>query len=201
MTAPRSLPLLLALLGACRPDEPDPEEIKAEFLELHRRVYGVYALPGDRDEIWDLLSSCFTGPALTREYVEHWTSKARMTAEGTSIDIRRVDHDRAEIVAWSSDAAEIDLAWSVGGLVSHRGHQHPRVNRYEAVYSLIQADSGWRIVSTAVRDVARAQSAARSEDIFDPGPDRGGYLDPLDLLEAGLGPDSDDPGRTVDSDP
>lgn len=184
---------LVLLAVGCSPVSPDPNAAVSSFQEIHPHIYQVYALPMDRDQVWGLLAGVFVGEALTREYVEHWTNKARMAAEHTAIDVRRVDHDRLEVVEVGEEYVHIDVAWSVGGIVSHQGHKHPRVNRYEAVYTWVWTQDGWRIAGTAMRDVARAPSAAREADLFTDEPERGGYLDPLDLLDAGLGADSDAP--------
>ncbi len=198
----------LALLGACatEPPPPDPAAIRATFEDLHARIYEVYALPPDRDRVWTLLAGSFTGPALTREYVEHWATKARMAREGTAIDIRRVEVDALELLEVGPHQVRIEAAWSVGGVVSHRRHKHPRVNRYQAVYTLVPTGEGWRIADTAVRNAARVRSPSRDGDVFEAvdgeAAARGGYLDPLDLLDAGIGADTGeadtDPGRDTD---
>jgi hypothetical protein len=182
--------------------EGDGGEMDAEFRALHARVYEVYRLPADRDAVWELLASCFAGEALTTEYIEHWTTKARMVDEETAIDIRRVDHDSVEVLERDEDHARVDVAWSVGGVVTHRRHKHPRVNRYQAVYSLANGADGWRIVATRVRNVQRVQSPSRTRGVFDivDEPDRGGYLDPLDLLDAGIGGGQDTASPTPDTD-
>lgn len=187
----------LVLLGACAPeaDAPDPTVVSGAFESLHARVYDVYDVPAERDAVWDLLAGSFTGRALTSEYVEHWTTRVRMTREETAIDVRRVEYDRVEVVEVAPGFARVDAAWSVGGVVTHRRHKHPRVNRYEAVYDLVETGEGWRIASTKVRNVLRVRSPSRSGgvfDVFDDTDQGGGYLDPLDLLDAGIGEDTGD---------
>lgn len=175
--------------------QPVPAEVHAAFAGLHPRVYEVYDLPLDRDAIWSLLSESFAGEALTEQYVEHWTTRVRMVEEETSIRVAKVDHDHVEVVSVSPGRATVEAAWSVGGVVTHRRHQHPRVNRYRAVYTLVQGPHGWRIASTRMRDVERIRSPSRTQgvfDILDNEPEGGGgYLDPLDLLDAGVGEDTD----------
>ena len=196
--APRTWLLLAPVVGACTPaSTAEPEAVEASFRELHARVYEVYALPADRDQVWDLLDACFAGEALTTEYVEHWTTKARMRDEETAIDIRRVEHSRVEVLDVGDGWATVDAAWSVGGVVTHRRHKHPRVNRYQAVYSLEDGPAGWRIVATRVRNVQRVESPSRTGGVFDllEDTDDAGYLDPLDLLDAGIGR-GEDTGET-----
>lgn len=174
----------------------DRDALLVDFGALHRQVYDVYDLPLDRDQVHDLLASSFAGRALTSEYVEHWTTKILMQRDETAIDILRVDHDELVVLDAEDDVAHIDAAWSVGGIVTHRKHKHPRVNRYQAVYSLQRLPQGWRIVGTRMRNLQRVRSASQGGDAFtfeQVQDDRGGYLDPLDLLDAGVGEDTGEP--------
>ncbi|MFK7928407.1 MAG: hypothetical protein AB8H79_09460 [Myxococcota bacterium] len=189
--------LLCTFLAGCGGADPVPASVPVldAFAELHPRVYQVYDLPLDRDEVWSLLDRSFSGEALTEQYVEHWTTRMRMEAEETAIRIARVDHDKVELVEESPGFARVDVAWSVGGVVPHKDHKHPRVNRYRAVYALAAIDGQWKIVNTRMRDVQRVRSPSRTDGVFDildeSAEQGGGYLDPLDLLDAGVGDDTD----------
>lgn len=186
---PPSLPYCIALALLCGCGESEVVEdtaIQEAFLELHQEVYGVYDLPLDRDVVWDWLAKSFEGEALTQQYVEHWSTKHRMRAEETSIQIRKVDYGAVPVVSTDPEGGWIDASWSVGGIVTHQGHQHPRVNRYRALYRIENTVSGWRIVASHSRDVARVKSPSRTTDVFevlDGAQEGGGYLDPLDLLD------------------
>lgn len=185
---------LWSILGApgCGPGPlPEPDELLATFRALHARVYQVYELEHDRDAVHELLSGSFAGEALTQEYVEHWTARARLAEAQTRVQILRVDHDALSVLRLEPEHALIDASWSVGGVVSHRGHQHQRLNRYRALYALDRIepggdpDPGWRIVDTHLRDVERIDRPDRGTDLFDEllDQDRGGFLDPLDLFD------------------
>ncbi|MEM9597680.1 MAG: hypothetical protein AAGD06_25665, partial [Acidobacteriota bacterium] len=155
-------PLCALLLLACAPDtEPSLDPADA-FRALHEPVYGVYALGADRGAIHDLLAASFTGEALTREYVEHFTTLARMEEESTSIQVLAVDYEEVTVLDSEAGRVRVDADWSVGGVVTHRGHRHPRTNRYRAIYTLEAvgetAGEGWRIVDTRMRDMERIES-------------------------------------------
>lgn len=185
---------------ACRPT-PTPEALaEAEhalsetFQELHRPIYGVYELGGDRDAIWDLLNDSFADEALTQEYVEHFTTLHTMAAEETAIQVIRVDYESVRVLPPSqAGQVRVEADWSVGGVVTHQAHKHTRVNRYVAVYTLAETPAGWRIVDTHMRDLARVRSvlsayANDTDFLLDAMPSSGGGLmDPLDMLDAGLG--------------
>lgn len=172
----------------------DGQAAIAAFPTIHRAVYDVYSVPLDRDAVWDQLAGSFEGPQLTREYIEHWTTRVAMRQEQTAIDVRQVDHEALSIVRVGGpgepDLVTLDVDWSVGGIVTHQGHKHPRVNRYRARYDLCPTPEGWRIVATRMRDLSRVRSLLATTGGWPLGDDAptsgGGFLDPLDLIQAGV---------------
>ena len=112
-----------------------------------------------------------------------------MKEEQTAINIRKIDYNNIEVLDHTLDGVRIDADWSVGGIVTHQKHNHPRVNRYRAVYTLRPNVAGeWRIVDTKMRNLERVQRAVVSDDEFFDNQDAGGgYLDPLDLIDGGVG--------------
>lgn len=185
-------PLLIAstLIG-CRTSAGHDEQLVNQFKEMHSRLYGVYSLGIDRDAIHDLLAQSFAGEALTREYVEHFTTLVQMEKEQTAIDVVRVDYEDVEVVGRTADAALVEADWSVGGVVTHQGHRHARVNRYLALYSLATFDgrpSSLRIVDTRVRNLQRVRSFQESTGFpLDDLPSSArGFMGPAELLRAGL---------------
>ena len=168
----------------------DDSALEETFRTLHKPLYGVYDLGPDRDGIHDLLSASFHGEALTTEYVEHYTTLFRMVDDETSIRIQRVDYETVAVLDRDpSGDVRIDADWSVGGVVTHQGHKHPRVNRYRAVYTLSPTSEGLRITRTRMRNLERVRSLLSAGDAWtvdDLPKSGGGFMDPLDLLEAGV---------------
>jgi hypothetical protein len=165
-------------------------ELVEAFRQLHAPIYRVYSLGPDRDAIHDLLAASFAGRALTREYVEHYTTLVWMQREQTAIDVLQVNYEQVKVLERNRRKVEVDADWSVGGVVTHRNHQHARVNRYRAVYTLAQADDGLRIVETRVRNSERVGSLLAEDGswAFDSLPTSGsGFMDPRELLKAGFG--------------
>lgn len=184
--------LAIGLCG-CRPAPapPLPEaEVSSLFQDLHTKVYDVYGLPVDRDALYDLLSDCFAGDALTREYIEHYTTLWRMQHDDTKITILRVDYADTTVLSQQDGLAVLEADWNVGGVVYHQGHSHTRINRYQAIYTLEQQDEGYRIVDTKMKNVERVQLDLMSGGglgVDEPAPTSGqGMLSPSDLLKAGL---------------
>ena len=146
-----------------------------------------------------LLSSVFVGNKLTTEYVEHFSTLYHMGLEETSIAVKQVDYNSIEVLDFDFGEVKLDVDWSVGGVVTHQGHKHTRVNRYHAVYTLSAvAGNEWRISDVKMRNAERIRRAT-DEDILNGSNAGGGYLDPMDLLEAGMFELTDEAEATVPS--
>ena len=197
MTRISWLCLLLLGLSACAPDRsagPSDMALTQAFKQLHTPIYGVYDLGFDRDAVHDHLAASFRGEALTQEYVEHFTALARMRSESTAINILRVDYESLSVLERAPDRVSIDADWSVGGIVTHQQHRHPRTNRYRAVYDMAYGHDGWRLVGSRLRDMSRVRgfsSLGRGETwpLDDLPKSSGGLMSPLELLKAGMAED------------
>lgn len=185
----RSLPLACLVL-ACdgAPAEgPDDAEVIAAFEALHPGIYDVWALPLERDLLHDALARSLVGEALTRQYVETWATRVRMAADDVAIRVLAVEHDEVELLERDeAGGVRLDASWLARGVVSHQGHKHPRIHRYRAVFHLVPTADGWRIDELRAKELARV--ASRVDDLFGEGgdPSEQGFMDPLELLEAGL---------------
>lgn len=182
--------LVGAALGVGCAAEPASDELVSTFRALHTPVYDVFDLGPDRDAVHVALSRAFTGDALTAAYVEHWRALVRMQAESTAVTVTGVEYTSTVGVAPDADGnPRVDASWLVRGVVSHQSHKHARINRYAARYTLVETPDGWRIADTHLRDLARVASRVAVDDLFDDGPGSGaeaGFIDPLELFEAGL---------------
>lgn len=171
-------------------ESPMLADVQVLFPDLHRQVYDVYSAPMVRHGLHDDLAAVYAGEALTRAYVEHWTTRTRMAAEETSVNILEVTYADVAPRPTSDGTIDVHVDWSVGGVVTHRAHSHPRVNRYQAVFTLAQTEQGPRIVDTRLQSAERIRDLlSRSSKgwILDQLPeDAAGFLSPLDLLEAGM---------------
>lgn len=178
--------LTFLLILACDQSLPDVPVIKQQFQALHPLVYQIYQGNMAEVELHQLLSSVFVGRKLTGEYVEHYSTLHHMRLEETYIDVKQVDYNSIEVLDFDVGSVTFDVDWSVGGVVTHQGHKHTRVNRYQAVYTMIENDEGeWRISDVKMRNAERIRRAT-DEDILNGTNAGGGYLDPMDLLEAGM---------------
>ena len=175
------------------------DQLSSVFRDLHTRIYDVYALPFERDAVYELLSESFDGDALTAEYVEHYTTKWRMQRDDTKVTILRVDYTDTVVVERTGDAAVIEADWNVGGAVYHQGHTHARINRYQAAYTVAPRGDGYRIVDTRMKDMERVRLDMMSGGnlgVDQPLPTSGqGMLSPSDMLKAGMAPQDDDSAK------
>jgi hypothetical protein len=192
-------PALLAL--ACTSSPIDrlggADSVIERFRQIHSQVYRVYSLGPDRDAIHAQLAAAFAGDALTREYVEHWTTLARMREEGTAIDVLSVDYESVAVAGTSPQGVLVEADWSVGGIVTHQRHKHHRINRYQAVYTVAMAANGdgetpaLHIVDTRVRNAERVATPLESPGSNGfpldelPKSERG-FLGPAELLRSGI---------------
>ena len=166
----------------------NPQFSTKDFEQLHKKVYSVYQVPLEPNPIHNLLSSVFLGEALTKEYVEHYTARVHMKKDTTDIEIRQIDYNEVVMLSKTPDLITVDVDWSVGGIVTHQKHKHPRVNRYRAIFSLeVGAEQVWKIMDTKMKNAQRIQRAGiRDVDFFEGKKNSGGYLDPMDLIDAGV---------------
>ena len=163
-------PALLALGCTASPIDRlgGADSVIERFRQIHSQVYRVYSLGPDRDAIHAQLAAAFAGDALTREYVEHWTTLARMREEGTAIDVLSVDYESVAVAGTSPQGVLVEADWSVGGIVTHQRHKHHRINRYQAVYTVAMAANeageapALHIVDTRVRNAERVATPLES---------------------------------------
>ena len=178
--------MFVVIFFSCIPAKaPNIDEILLEFKQAHRSVYDVYQMGVSPREIHSLLQQSFYGEALTREYVEHFSTLFYMAEQETEIEIKQVDYNSIDVLEWGNGILSLDADWSVGGIVTHQQHKHTRVNRYRAVYSLKDIEGHWKIIDTKMRNMQRIRRAS-DEELLNGEQAGGGYLDPLDLLDAGL---------------
>ena len=142
------------------------ESLVESFQLLHRPIYGVYQLGVERNEIHELLEHSFTGRALTAEYIRHFTALVHMQREQTAIDIRQLSYNSFEVLDQAPGRVRMDVDWSVGGIVTHKAHKHTRINRYRAVYTLLETAKGWRFSDTRMRNLERIRRAD-DDEIFE----------------------------------
>ena len=87
------------------------------------------------------------------------------------------------VISWKASCRELQEQASDQKKVQK--HKHTRVNRYRAVYTIVQETGNWRIADTKMRNMERIRRAT-DEELLNGSNQGGGYLDPLDLIDAGI---------------
>ena len=163
-----------------------------EVSRLHRASYDAWATQGEPDALYDVLRGVWTGPALTDEYVRQRVGLARLHAAKGGLTLRGHRVEEATLDELNTSGATVRLRWIVGGLVTHEGHSHERVSRYEAVYEVVFTADGPRLAGVWPKDQRRLAvpppDAERwfIEDVVDPAMDPNtAPTIPLDALRGG----------------
>ncbi len=185
----RRAALLACAACAVAPDLVEPEAAQAQqaFVDLHARAYDVWEAPLDRDAIYDVLAEVFVGEALTDQYVETWATRAQMEVDEVSVRVLAVHHHTLTLLPPSDEGrVRVDVSWTARGIVTHQGHSHARIHRYRGLFVLAETGAGWRVEAVRPKELARVASAI--DDLFGDGGDPvdQGFMDPLELFEAGV---------------
>ena len=155
----------------------DEVTLISEVSRLHRASYDAWATEGEPEALYDVLSGVWAGQALTEQYVSQRVGLARLRAAKGGLALRghRVEEARVGLaVALHEDGATVRLRWIVGGQVTHEGHSHDRVSRYEAVYAVAFTPEGPRLVRVWPKDQRRLAAPPPDaerwfiEDVIDP---------------------------------
>lgn len=156
-----------------RPEIEVPDEAEATelFDQLLRNVYAAFDARTE-DEIYDLLAVSVAPELLDQMYGEVYESLILRGQGGAVCQIekvevleREVDVD-AEYQPWDVVPPEHQddpffrarWKWRVYGVVSHWGHEHRRVNSYEASYIVRNDGTGWKIAGCEILDQSRVDS-------------------------------------------
>ena len=110
----------------------------------------------DESDIYDRLALSVSGDQLTAIYLEQ--SRALEMAErgGARARVESVDVVEVHGAEKSDEGGFVaDVAWTVGGSVSHFGHRHFRQNRYRARVTVRPQDDTWKITALDVVDQRR----------------------------------------------
>lgn len=100
----------------------------------------------DEQAIYDRLSLAVTGEQLLDVYLESRRALELENRGGAGVRIDEVAVREIRDVSRTEDGGfEVDALWTVGGSVSHFGHQHFRLNRYDALVEIVPDAGTWKI--------------------------------------------------------
>ncbi len=133
------------------PDEASALEV---FESLHANMYRAFDA-GSREGIYDLLAASVDGPILDAMYADLYEGLilreeggAIAQVEGVDVLERTFDAELTEQLGGAGFGVVWD--WRVRGRVVHFAHEHKRVERLRARYSVRPGEGGWRIAGVEV---------------------------------------------------
>ena len=139
-------------------DAPDASEAQQIFERLHGNIYRAFDALSE-DEIYDLLAVSVSPAVLDELYGDIYES---LILRGDGGAVCRIDEiDRRELQISVPDAIgelphfTVNCAWRVKGSVSHWGHEHTRINRYRANYTVRHDGHSWKIDEVEILDHSR----------------------------------------------
>ncbi len=142
---------------------PDAAAAEQIFLPLHANIYRAFDYTVESD-IYDALAQSVDGPLLDTLYNQVYRGLI-MQEEGGAVSrvtaVRPMDIAVESIGILPDDGRagfDVLARWQVDGKVSHWGHSHERTNEYQARYTVLQTEQGWRIGGSQVQEQKRVSA-------------------------------------------
>ncbi len=143
---------------------PSESEALAIFTPLHANIYRAFEYV-DESDVYDALARSVDGELLDDLYNEIYRSLI-MQEEGGAVSrvsaVRPVAMEVESIGLLPPDETagfNVVTRWQVDGQVLHWGHGHSRTNEYQARYTIMQREAGWRIATHQVLEQFRVSAA------------------------------------------
>ena len=137
---------------------PSGEAAYAIFQRLHGNVYQAFE-GRTPEEVYDLLAVSVAPTIIDDLYGDVYESLVLRNQGGAVCHVERIDvfEHAVKPLAAGPDAPRflVELGWRVHGLVSHWGHEHRRINKYRADYTVEHDGRAWRIAKVQVREQER----------------------------------------------
>jgi len=144
-------------------DLPSSSEAEQIFLPLPANIYRAFDYTAESD-IYDALAQSVDGPLLDTLYNQVYRGLI-MQEEGGAVSrvmaVRPVELAVESIGILPDDGRpgfDVLARWQVDGKVTHWGHSHERTNEYQARYTVLQTDQGWRIGGSQVQEQLRVSA-------------------------------------------
>ncbi|HQZ12030.1 MAG TPA: hypothetical protein PK286_04025 [Devosia sp.] len=130
-------------------------EIPGVVKSLLEGVYTAFSQNGE-SETYDRLSAVLEGPVLEQLYLQRQSALPPDSADAPDSEVVRVDLETTDArKAATGTGYAVHAAWRVWGFVGHWGHEHERLNRYEADLTIAPSGGSWKISQFDLRDVVQ----------------------------------------------
>jgi hypothetical protein len=128
------------------------------FKSLHQGIYVAFQAKTE-SEIYDRLAQNVSGALLDQIYQSTYQGLILKEEGNAKSSIREVKYLDVQIEQKSAKkrkhSTAIHVSWQIFGEVNHWGHQHFRVNQYEAIYEIEHQADGWKIVEVQLIEQKR----------------------------------------------
>lgn len=133
---------------------PTSEEALELFGRLHSNMYRAFE-SSSRDEVYELLAASVDGPILDAMYGDIYEGlilreDGGAVAQVEQVEVLEREFDEALTAEMDGTGFGVRWVWRVHGRVIHFAHEHKRVERIEARYSVRASMQGWRIAGVQV---------------------------------------------------
>ncbi|MGK0220296.1 MAG: hypothetical protein ACI9HE_003807 [Planctomycetota bacterium] len=133
---------------------PSPEQALELFGNLHSNMYRAFE-SSSRDEVYELLAASVDGPILDAMYGDIYEGLILREDGGAVAQVERVEvlereFDPVLTAELGGSGFGVRWVWRVHGRVTHFAHEHQRLERIEARYSVRASKQGWRIAGVQV---------------------------------------------------
>jgi len=137
---------------------PETQHALDIFTKLHANIYRSFEYRNESD-IYDSLSQSVNGPILDTIYQDIYSGLVLADEGGAVCSIDKVDVLSKQFVKPQKATKELSFQvkcnWKVHGLVTHWGHDHKRINQYEALYTVTSVDNEWKITDSQLTSQKR----------------------------------------------
>ncbi len=139
--------------------EVTPELADEVVYALLRNTYRAFDYRRESD-VYDVLAQSVDGELLTEVYLEvqkslELESQGGARARVYELDLRKCELNDGGGMGGTGFAAQ--CSWVAIGTVTHWGHTHDRVNRYEAQLSVAVVDGQWKLRALELQNLERTE--------------------------------------------
>jgi hypothetical protein len=157
---------------------PTNEQAATIFTPLHSNIYRAFDYV-EESEIYDALARSVKGNLLDDLYNQVYRSLI-MHEEGGAVSRVKAVRPVSTVVEsvgmlpthGDRPGFQVLAKWQVDGVVRHWNHAHYRTNEYEARYTVVQEDVGWRIADHQVLGQKRIDEGEDVPTDINPGKDK-----------------------------
>lgn len=146
----------------------EPVEISAELADevvyaLLRNTYRAFDYRKESD-VYDVLSESVGGDLLTKVYLDVQDSLELESQGGARARVYELDLRNCELNETKGEGGiefSAKCSWVAIGTVTHWGHTHDRVNRYEAQLSVAVVNGAWKLKALDLLNEERMETGLR----------------------------------------